>query len=108
MSVMVALGPVPRAEQIEPADAAALVGVGVGLLLDGEPARTEPFRLEPEPPAQVQAATDLADGGLDELESFGVAKPARKPVCDRIATGPLPETRRQQGAHTGTTGERAA
>ena len=41
---MVALGPVARAEQVEPGDAAALVGVGVGLLLDGEPAAAEPLR----------------------------------------------------------------
>jgi hypothetical protein len=105
---MAALGPVARAKQIEPGDVAALVGVGVGLLLDGEPARTEAFRLEPEPPVQVQAATDLADGGFDELESLGVAEPAREPVRDRLGTGPFPQSRRQQRAHTGITGKRVA
>src|SRR5689334_15884495 len=101
MSVMVALGPVARTEQVEPGDAAVLVGVGVGLLLDGEPAAAEPLCPEPQPPVQVQAAPDVACGRLDELEILGIAEPAREPVCDRLGTGPLPEARRQQGAQAG-------
>ena len=58
---MVALGPVARAEQVEPGDAAAVVGVGVGLLLDGEPAAAEPLRPEPQPPVQLQAASDVEE-----------------------------------------------
>ena len=57
---------------------------------------------------QVQAATDLADGGLEELEILGVAEPALEPVCDRVGAGPLPQARRQQGAQAGVSGERAA
>src|SRR5580704_3852417 len=105
---MVALRQVPSAEQVEPGDAAAVGGVGVGLLLDDEPAGAEPLRPEPEPPVQVQATTDLADGGLDELEILGVAEPALEPVCDRAGAGPLPQARRQQGAQAGISGERAA
>jgi len=108
VSVMLALGQVPRAEQVEPGDAPAVVGVGVGLLLDGEPAAAEPLRPEPQPPAQVQAGTDLADGDLDELEVLGVAEPALEPVCDRVGAGPLPQASGQQGTEPGVRGERVA
>src|SRR5580700_1209574 len=91
---MATLGPVARAEQVKPGDPAAVVGVGVGLLLDGEPAGAEPLGPEPEPLVQMQAAADLADSGLDELE--------------RLGTVPLPQARRQQGAQAGISGERAA
>ena len=57
---------------------------------------------------QAQAATDLADGGLEELEVLGVAEPAREHTGDRLGTDPLPQARRQQGAQVGTSGERAA
>ena len=85
-----------------------LVGVGVGLLLDGEPASTEPLRPQPQPPVQVQAAADLADGGLDQLEILGVAEPAREPVCDRLGTGPLHQARGKQSAEPDVGGQRAA
>jgi hypothetical protein len=41
---MAGLGPVARAEQVKPGEAAILAGVGVGLLLDNEPAGAEPLR----------------------------------------------------------------
>ena len=99
--------PVAGAEQVEPGDAAAVVGVGVGLLLDGEPAGAEPLRLQPQPPVQVQAAPDLADRGLDELEILGVAEPARELVGDRLGAGPLPQAPGQQRAQPDVGGERA-
>ena len=39
-------------------DPAVLVGVGVGLLLDGEPAVAEPRGPEPQPPVQVKASPE--------------------------------------------------
>ncbi len=57
---------------------------------------------------QVQAAPDLTDGGLDELEILGVAEPPREPVCDHLGTGPLPQARRQQGTQAGASGKRVA
>src|SRR5580700_9175945 len=107
VSVMAALGPVAGAEQVEPGDAPAVVGVGVDLLFDGEPAGAEPFRPQPEPPVQVQAAANLADGGLDELEVVGVAEPARELASDHLGPGPFPQAPGQQGAEPGASGERA-
>lgn len=96
MSAIAGPRPVARAEQVQPGDAPAAVGVGVGLLLDGEPAGTQPIGLEPEPPAQVQAASDLADGSLEELEVLGAAEPCRERAGRRLGASPLPEPARQQ------------
>jgi hypothetical protein len=106
MSVIVFLGTVTGAEQVEPGDAITVAGVGVELLLNGEPAGTQPFRPEPEPPVQVQAAPDLADGGIDDLEVPGVAEPACELGGDRLGTGPLPEARGQQRAEPDVGGDR--
>ena len=108
MSAIVGLGTVARADQVEPGEPAVLAGIGVGLLFDGEPAGAEPLGPQPQPPAQLQAAADLAEGGLDELEVLGVAEPARELAGDRFAAGPLPQARRQQRAEPGVGGERAA
>src|SRR5215469_13981027 len=105
---MAGLGTVSGAEQVEPGEAAILAGVGVGLLLDNEPAGAEPLRPQPELPVQVQAIADRAGDGLDELEVLGAAEPAGEPVCDRLGTFPLPRARREQGAHPGIGRERAA
>src|SRR5262249_18217597 len=108
VSVMAGLGPVARAEQVEPGEAAILAGVGVGLLLDDEPAGAEPLRPQPELPVQMQAIADRAGGGLDELKVLGAAEPAGEPFRDRLGTCPLPCARGEQGAHPGIGGERAA
>src|SRR5215467_14170311 len=105
---MAGLGPVARAEQVEPGEAAILAGVGVGLLLDDEPAGAEPLRPQPELPVQVQAIADRAGGGLDKLEVLGAAEPAGEPACDRVGTCPLPRASGEQGAHPGIGRERAA
>src|SRR5262249_27089020 len=68
----------------------------------------EPLRPQPELPVQVQAIADRAGGGLDELEVLGAAEPAIEPVCDRVGTRPLPRSRREQCAHPGIGGKRAA
>ena len=106
MSAIVGLRPVARAEEVQPGDAPAVGGVGVGLLLDGEPAGAEPLCPQPEPPVQVQAATDLADGGLDELEVLGVAEPASELVGDHLGAGPLPQASGQQGTEPGVGAQR--
>ena len=108
MSAIVGLGTVAGADQVEPGKPAVLAGIGVGLLFDGEPAGAEPLGPQPQPPAQLQAAADIAEGGLDELEVLGVAEPARELAGDRLAAGPLPQALRQQGAEPGVGGERAA
>src|SRR5690349_18244484 len=105
---MAGLGPVARAEQVKPGEAAILAGVGVCLLLDNEPAGAEPLRPQPELPVQVQAIADRAGGCLDELEVLGAAEPAGEPVRDRVGTCPLPRARGEQGAHPGICRERAA
>ena len=94
--------------QVEPGDPAVLAGISVGLLFDGEPAGAEPLGPQPQPPAQLQAAADIAEGGLDELEVLGVAEPARELAGDRFAAGPFPQAPRHQGAEPGVSGERAA
>jgi len=106
VAAIAGLGPVTRAEHVEPGDAPAVAGVGVGLLFDGEPAGAEPLRPQPQPPAQVQAATDLAHGGLDELEGPGVAEPPRERLGNRLGAGPLPEAPGQQRAEPDIGGER--
>jgi len=106
VSVIDVLATVARAEQVQPGDATAVAGAGVGLLLDGEPAGAEPLRPEPEPPAQAQAAANLASGGLDQLEVLGVAEPARELGGDRLGAVPLPEAPGQQRAEPGVGGER--
>ena len=69
MQSSVRLGPVAACTAgRQPHDAAVVRGVGVDLLLDEEPAAAEPLGSQPQPPAQVQASADLADGGVDQLE----------------------------------------
>ena len=57
---------------------------------------------------QVQAAADLADDGLDEIETLSVAEPPREPVCNHLGTSPLPQARRQQGTQAGASGKHVA
>ena len=57
---------------------------------------------------QVQAATDFADGRLDQLEVIGVAEPARELVGDHLGSDPFPQARGQQVAEAGASGERVA
>src|ERR1051326_3093264 len=104
---MAGLGLVARAEQVEPGYAAALVGIGIDLLLDGEPATAEALRPQPQPPVQVHAALDLADGGLGEREILGIPEPACEPARDRLGAVPFSQARRQQGTQARTSGERA-
>jgi len=54
----------------------------------------------------VQAVTDLADTGIDELEVLGVAEPARELGGDRFGACPLSGPPGEQRAEPDVGGER--
>src|SRR5439155_20434498 len=78
------LGSEAGAQQVERVDGVA--GIGVRLLLDDMPpvADAERRRSHPQPPRQVQAAADPADGGVDDLEVGGVAEPGAEDAAHRV------------------------
>src|SRR5579863_2679643 len=96
---------VAGAQQVQPRDAAALTGIGVDLLLHDEPAGAKSLRPQPQPPLQVQPATDLADDGLDKVEVLCVAEPACEPAGDHLCARPLPQAPGQQRAQPGISSE---
>jgi hypothetical protein len=91
------LGSEAGAQQVERVDGVA--GIGVRLLLDDMPALAdaERRRSHPQPPRQVQAAPDLADGGVDDLEVGGVAEPGAEDAAHRVGSFPIHRTWRQHG-----------
>ena len=55
----------------------------------------------------MQAAADLADGGLDQVETLGVAEPVRERRRDFFRTAPLQHAAGKQGPEPGVGAERA-
>ena len=54
----------------------------------------------------MQAASDVTDSRLDELEVLGVPEPASELAGDHVGAGPLLEASGQQGAEYGVGAQR--
>src|SRR5690348_14535530 len=87
----------PGAQDVQGLD--GLRGVDVGLLFDDVPtvADVEGGGPKAQAPREMEPASHLTDGGVDELELVGLAEPRAEGVGHRCRSLPLHGTRRQHG-----------
>ena len=86
-----------------------VAGVGVAVLLDDEPLVAEALGPQAQPPAELEPAADLTDGGVDHLVLVDVAEPALELTADlrrpRPTRGDPPGAAREAGRRLERSGE---